>query len=933
MTISQDLAVPTLHRFALGASTLALAVLVGCGGGEAAGIARVKTALTSRDANTARIELKSFLQKHPKSAEGRFLLAQQLVSSSEFVAALPEYQRALEYGHPRQIVMPPMARAMIKVGELSRVVSTFKDEKLPQPEDTASLGASVAMAMAMQGDLPAAVQLTDRLLAAAPKSAPARLMKARLEAAAGRVKEGMQMLDTLLAEQPGDAEAWTTKGDFMLRMPGGQQAAADAFDKALAINATDGYSLTALVSVQLALGHVDAARKALAQLVKMAPQQFATLRSEAAVAYATGDHARAREIYQALLRAVPTNVQVLMLAGENELRLASATQAEAMFAKAAALDPGNAVARRLLGKAQLQLGQTPKALITLGPLVEAPDASAEVLAMAAEAQLLNGETKAADALYARLAKLKPTDPRLRTIVATAGFGRGSDDAVFGELRDIAAKDKGTSADMAMIAAHMQRGQPDAALKALATLDKKLPAEPRRHVLRGQILGSKKDWAGARQAFEAALALNSNYMPALTALSALDARDNKPELAVQRFRAILKAQPTNARAMLALAELTDHQGGSQAEILKLMNAAVKAAPGDLDARLALVNHHLARRDFEPALAAAQSAVASMPDNLELLELLGRCQIGKNQSSQALATFGKIVGLTPKSPHGHALAAAVHLRDGDDEAARRSIDRALQLAPDHPESLSQAITLAMRKRQPERALEIARSAQKLRPADALGWNLEGEIEFSRGNWMPAAAAYRKAIDKTKPGAAPRKLYATLVRADKAADATAFASQWQKAHPKDADFVYFMGDVAQARGNLAEATKLFEQALTLVPEHVLALNNLAMLRIQAKQPGAVELAQRAARAAPHEAAVLDTLALAQAGEDRLSDAITTQTRAVQIAPDAPEMRLTLAKLLLQSGEKAKAKAELDKLKSLGPGFKQQDEVVRLLKGLGRG
>ena len=896
-------------------------------------MSRVQAAVAAKDTKTAKIELKNFLQKHPKSAQARFLLAQQLVINSEFTAAVPEFQRALDSGHPPQEVLPPMARAMVRAGELGRVIAMFKDEKLANPEAMASLGASVAMAMAMQGDTQGAMSLTDQALRAAPLSAPARLMKARLEAAAGRVDVGMQELDKLLQDQPGDGEAWATKGDFMLRLPGGQQAAVDAFGKALAINPHDAYALNALVAAQLALGNGDAAKKAVKQLREIAPGQFTTARSEGSVAYATGDHARAREIFQSLLRAAPTNVQLLLLAGENEMRLGAATQAEAMFAKASALAPSNGVARRLLAQAQLKLGQTSKALVTLAPLVDAPDANAEVLAMAAEARLMNGETKAADALYTRLGKLKPTDPRLRTIVATAGFGRGSDEAVLSELQDIATKDKGTSADMALIAANMQRGQPDAALNALAALDKKLPPEPRRQVLRGQILASKQDWAGARLAFEAALALDANNMPAVAALSALDARENKPELAMQRFQAVLKSQPNNAQAMVALAELAERQGTGQADALKLRNAAVKAAPGDPDARLALINHHFVRHDHDSALAAAQSAVASMPDNLDLLEMLGRCQIGKDQSSQALATFGKIINLTPKSAHGHALSAAVFLRDGDEESARRSIDRALQLAPGDTESLSLAISLAMRKRQPERALEIARKAQQLQPADALGWTLEGEIELNRGNLAQAVAAYRKAIDKNNAGTAPRKLYATLVRADKMADAAAFASQWLKSHPKDADFIYFMGDVAQARGDLAEAGKRFEETLVLAPEHLLALNNLAMLRLQARQPGAVTLAERAARVAPNEAAVLDTLAMAQAGENQLSAAITTQTRAVQIAPDAPDMRLALAKLLLQAGEKAKAKAELDRLAALGAGFKQQDEVARLLKSLGRG
>jgi Flp pilus assembly protein TadD len=245
----------------------------------------------------------------------------------------------------------------------------------------------------------------------------------------------------------------------------------------------------------------------------------------------------------------------------------------------------------------------------------------------------------------------------------------------------------------------------------------------------------------------------------------------------------------------------------------------------------------------------------------------------------------------------------------------------------------VRLALRKRQPDQALDLAREAQRLRPGDTLGWMLEGEIESGRNRWPQAVAAYRKALDKPNPAVAARRLYAALVRAEQVAEAAGFAAQWQKSHPQDAEFVFFMGDLAQSRGQLAQAGQLFEQALALAPGHALALNNLAMLRIQSKQPGALDLAQRAARAAPYEPAVLDTLAQALAAQDRLDDALQAQTRAVQLAPDAPEFRLMLAQLLIQSGEKAKAKTELDRLSALGASFKQQDEVVRLLKSIGRG
>ena len=94
---------------------------------------------------------------------------------------------------------------------------------------------------------------------------------------------------------------------------------------------------------------------------------------------------------------------------------------------------------------------------------------------------------------------------------------------------------------------------------------------------------------------------------------------------------------------------------------------------------------------------------------------------------------------------------------------------------------------------------------------------------------------------------------------------------------------------------------------------------------------LAERAVAAAPQNADLLDTLAQAQAAEGQLDAAIATQKRAVSTAPDAPALRLTLARILVQAGDRAKAKTELDRLAALGDGFTQQADVRLLLQTLG--
>ena len=79
-----------------------------------------------------------------------------------------------------------------------------------------------------------------------------------------------------------------------------------------------------------------------------------------------------------------------------------------------------------------------------------------------------------------------------------------------------------------------------------------------------------------------------------------------------------------------------------------------------------------------------------------------------------------------------------------------------------------------------------------------------------------------------------------------------------------------------------------------------------------------------------LLDTLAHALASEKQFDKAIETEKRALALAPDAHDIRLALAKLYIRSGDKAAARAELDRLAKLEDKFAAQPEVGRLLQTL---
>jgi predicted Zn-dependent protease len=78
------------------------------------------------------------------------------------------------------------------------------------------------------------------------------------------------------------------------------------------------------------------------------------------------------------------------------------------------------------------------------------------------------------------------------------------------------------------------------------------------------------------------------------------------------------------------------------------------------------------------------------------------------------------------------------------------------------------------------------------------------------------------------------------------------------------------------------------------------------------------------------MDTLALALAAEKRIDQAMELQKKALALAPDNDILRLTLARLYLQAGQKPQARELLESLAKIGDKFSEQAAVKTLLAGL---
>lgn len=907
----------------------ACVLLAACGKKtEADMVAAAKSHLQNNDPKAALIELKSLLQKTPNSGEARYLLGKMLLDGGDAVAAQLELQKAAELRFDAVRVAPALARANLELGDSKKVIDAYAGVSLPDANAQADLLTTVATAMARQGFRNEAIGTVEKAIAEAPHHTPAQVLKARLLADQRDFTGANAILAGVLARDAKSSEAWMLKGDIELYGQADRQAALASYRKAAEFARRPAAAYTNVIEILLAEKQIDAATTAVASLKKAAPDQPQTLYFEGVLAYVNKDYKTARDLAGRLVQAAPTNALALQLAGTAEYQLRNLPQAETYLGKALTHAPGLVLARQMLAQIQQRTGQPSKAIETLAPLLEQPKVSAEVLAIAAEAHLANGDAKKSEELFARAMKAKPEDARIRTAHAMGQMRRGETESAIEELAGVAGSDKGVVADMALISAHLRKNELDKALAAIAALERKQPDRPVAANLRGRVMVLKKDQAGARQSFEKALEIDRQYYPAMASLAALDLVEKKPDEARKRFEAFLKDQPRNVPALLGLANLLSRTGAGKQEVGAVLARAVKADPSQPTARLRLIEHHLTFRENKEALAAAQDGVAALPNHGDLLLALGRVQMAGGQHQQAVSTLSQLVSLKAESPAAHLALGEAYLARKDVASAEKSFRKALAIRADLLPAQRALIAVALDGKRHADAITVAREVQKQRPTEGIGWALEGDIEAHRRNVDGAAAGYQAALKKTRSAETAIRLHSLLRVSGRMPEADRFAAAWEKDNPKDAAFLFHRADSALAQREYTLAESRYRAVLALQPGNALALNNTAWLMLQQNKPGALEFIEKAVTLLPNQPALLDTLALALAAEKRLPQAVEAQKKALALAPEDNNLRFNLAKLLVQSGDKTQARIELQLLEKLGKNFSEHEKVTELLK-----
>jgi len=909
-------------------------IQLGCSdSGESAGkhVDKAQEQAAQGELSGAVIELKNALQKNPQDAQARFALGELYLKQELGRAAEKEFLQARQLGLDEDRIGPPLGEALLLNHDFKRVLELINPALAKTLEKRADMLRINADAQFGLGQVDLACTQYQEALNLDAKLASAYWGLARC----ARVREGVgaarAMYDKAIELNPKNARTRVEFGNMEYGL-GNFAAAEKQYAEAMKLDsdllqAQAGFALIAYLQ-----GRVEPASAEIERLRKKYPDSPLGKSLQAIIEYEKRDFTAAFKTSSEALNDIPNHLPTLAVNGRAAYKLGRYDEAWRSLSKFLLANPENAHVRKLVANTQIKLKRNLDALETLVPLISEESRDADALILAGGANVMLNKAKVAVKFYERALLADPKSAAahiaLAQILTAAQENRGAKEHL---LKAVQIEPDNLQALYGLARLHLGLREYEQALAVLAGIEKKWPSRVETPVLKAQVLFDMKDVAGARRTLEARLAAAPKDVSAALNLARIDIAENKLADAKRRVKSVLSQKSDHLESLLMQARIAGQEGNAK-EHLKWIQQAVQAHPANIVPALELARYYLVDRQPYKALESARQAEKIKADSPEVLIVLAATQIAAGEKENALASYHRLAtSVLPNSPAIQLRHAQMQLEvNSNREGARFSLERALQLQPDYLEAQSTLIALDTSDRKFNTALETARKVQAQRPAEAIGHVFEGDVMMAQNRYTAAVDAYRKGIEKANGVTAVANLHRSLVLAGRKGEAEKTLDGWLDKHPSDIPVRLYRAEAAMLEGQFEAARIQLESIQRIQPELPNVLNNLATVYAAAKDPRALDFAQRANKLAPNNPLIADTLGWILVERGQIEQGLILLRKAQTMQPRHPQINYHLAAALARSGAKDDARGILKNLLSGPQAFPERPQAEALWKQL---
>ncbi len=490
---------------------------------------------------------------------------------------------------------------------------------------------------------------------------------------------------------------------------------------------------------------------------------------------------------------------------------------------------------------------------------------------------------------------------------------------------------------ALLSIYFQQKDWDGVLDVAKEMELLAPDEARSHQMLAQIYEQRGEIDLAKEAWQKALDKEPDNSLLVLALSQFWLRQQKSSEAETVLRDALGKNPEALDLRLALARLLTITGrGSDA-----LDVIERVQENDISKpqRIALLNEKARIYYFMGKLDGSEDLVSEIlkenPKNPSALLIQARIALVRREGALAVSALRTLLDDSPDNVEYRILLAQAHLINKEFKLAEDQLRRATQKIPKDQRPWQALVKLYLFQKDLNLAQNAINDALKSVPDSAVIYELQGRVQWLKGDTLAAEKSFRKAIDLNPNWLIPyRDLASVLAKSDKLDIAEKGLKDAVAKHPKSWNLKILLATFYEQTGQAKSAISVYEGFIKDMPEHPLVYNNLAYLYTEyyddkGHLAQAKDLVERALSKRPGDVSILDTKAwiLFKSGEpERALEVID----AVDANKQNPTLLYHKGVVLIALGEKEKARKALQQALEDENLFPERDKAQKLLTDL---
>ncbi len=568
--------------------------------------------------DAAEASFKKVIELNPNATQSYVLLGNYYQTNSRFSDAEQQFRKAMEIDPKSPDPRAALARLYLAEGKKAGAEEILEQAKRDFPDNSAAYRL-LGDFYFTTGDLEKAAAEYSALYQEHPKDMEVEKNYIQLLIQAKRFPEARKLNDEILKTNPNDDDALVCQSQMQIS-DGDANGAAQRLQTVVK-NAPKNSQAHYVLGVAFEkLGDLKSAEGEWREALRLRPDFLDAQRALANAAMRQGDMGALQEAATQIIRLQPASPDGYALRAMSCINRKHYAEAEQDIRKAIDIAPQSAFGYVQLGNMKCTQGQYSDAAKAYQEALNRNSNSADALRGLMSTYFAEKQVdKAIAAVNAQIAK-SPNNSGFYDLLGTALFQSKKDlggaEAAFEKS---AALDKHNSdALLKLCQVRAAKGQIDQAIATAQQALKDNPREPSLFVLMGKLYESKSDWKKAEDAYQNALAINSQ----------------------------------DALASNNLARVMLQTGGNLDVALSLAQTARRGLPDSPGVADTLGWIYYQKGAYQPAISLLQEALklqekSKMPDNPDIHYHLGMAYAKTGQPALARQQFERVLKINPNS----------------------------------------------------------------------------------------------------------------------------------------------------------------------------------------------------------------------------------------------------------------------------------------------